>query len=87
MTTYTLAITDRMLLATVPDGDDIAAAVAAEIKIARVRDLVTYKVVTGCTLTDDPPEQEDMIIWHSGNGGWLMDETDQVWTYAVRGAV
>jgi hypothetical protein len=70
-------------LATVPDGGDISALIAEEEH--KVRELLTdFKLTTGCKLTDDEPEDRDTIVWHSGNGGWIMDETGRDWNYAVR---
>ena len=88
MTTYTLAIGADMLLATVPDGDDIHAAVKAEcaghIDITDIRDNLT--IVRGCTLTDSndyDPEYHD-LIWSSGDSGWIFDETGADWRYAIK---
>ena len=52
MTTYTLAIGADMLLATVPDGDDIHAAVQAMIDNNQVDAGTRYDVIPGCVLTD-----------------------------------
>jgi hypothetical protein len=87
MTTYTLAIADIMLLATVPDDAGIAGAVAKEVEdngLDRHHGPIEYKAISGCTLTDDEPEDSDTIVWHSGNGGWIIDETGRDWRFAVR---
>ena len=85
MTTYTVAISDTCLLATVPDRGDIAAAVRAEARLGRFEDdIPVYVVTTGLTLTNDEPEDSDTIVWHSGNGGFLTDEHGADWNYATR---
>jgi hypothetical protein len=82
--TYTLAIGGDMLLATVPDGGDIEGAVAREMQMAGARSIPDHETITGCILTDDEPEDADRIVWHSGNAGWIADETDRVWRFAIR---
>jgi hypothetical protein len=85
MTTYTLAIGADMLLATVPDGDDIHAAVQALIDENQIEAGTRYDVIPGCVLTDMEFDEEYYdYIWKSGNSGWLMDETGADWRYAVK---
>ena len=84
MTTYTLVFcNDLLLVATVPDGGDIEAAVKAEEKNGNVEfnedDLTYYK---GVTLTDDP-EDDDEIIYSGTSCGWLIDEAGTAYEYAV----
>jgi len=85
MTTYTLAIGADMLLATVPDGDDIHAAVQALIDDNQIEADTKYDVIPGCVLTDMEFDEEHYdYIWRSGHGGFLMDETGADWRYAVK---
>lgn len=81
--TYTLAIGGDMLLATVPDGGDIAAAVTAE---AAKSGFIppAYEVEPGCTLTDEEPDGGATVVWASGNAGWVIDETGVDWKFAIR---
>lgn len=81
MTTYTLAIGADMLLATVPDGGDIASAVQAEAIKARI-DAPPYDAFSGCTLTNIYLPDHD-LIWHSGNSGFITDENGVDWLYAI----
>lgn len=83
MTTYTLALGHSLLLATVPDGGDVSEQIAEEERKAG-GDSLEYECISGCTLTDDKPEDTDTIVWHSGNEGWIIDETGRDWKYAVR---
>jgi hypothetical protein len=80
--TYTLAIGSDMLLATVVDGADIDAAVAAYCVEANC-DPIEFEVKTGCTLTDHEPETGE-IVWHSGNSGWIFDDAGETRKFATR---
>jgi hypothetical protein len=85
MTTYTLAIGDGLLLATVPDGADIDAAVETECNLARIKP-PKYETIEGCTLTDELSDElvdEIELVWASGSCGWLMDEIGNTWRYAI----
>jgi len=85
MTTYTLAIGADMLLATVPDGDDIHAAVQAWADETGFDMTTPYDVIPGCALTDtDFDEEHYDYVWKSGDSGWLMDETGADWRYAIK---
>ncbi len=84
MTTYTVATVNGMIVATVPDGEDIAAAVAAEAKNIG-SEFGEYAVETGLTLTDTLGEDEEWEL-KSGTEGWLIDESGKDWAYAVRRA-
>lgn len=82
---YTLAIGADMLLVTVPDGGDIAAAVKAEAVNGNfVDDIPEYKTYSGCELIDGEPPDLDRVVWQSGNCGWIFDETGREWGYAIR---
>jgi hypothetical protein len=84
MTTYTLAFGGDLLLATVPDGGDVAAAVARESGDAYIGE-PAYTTVTGCILTNRRPDDDAMIVFESGDAGWLSDDkNDCIWLYAVR---
>jgi hypothetical protein len=85
MATYTLAFGGDLLLAAVPDGGDVAAAVAREAGDA-FTGVPAYTTVTGCILTNRRPDDGAMIVFESGSAGWLSDdENDCIWRYAVRG--
>jgi hypothetical protein len=83
MTTYTLAISAGMLLATVADGGDINAAVNAEC-VKSLSEAPEFEAISGCTLTDDEPCDRDAIVWDSGWHGWIFDEDGGGWRFAVR---
>jgi hypothetical protein len=83
MTTYTIAY-NEMLLAIVPDGQDIDAAIAEEAEILG-EEPCCYRIETGLTLTDERPEDESRIAWQGNHcTGWLVDEHKRVFDYAVR---
>ena len=91
VTTYTLAITTprdgstELLIATVPDGQDIYAAVRREMDAQQVDDDVEYRTVSGLTLTNDAPEDAARVVWGpSTECGWLIDESNRIWRYAVK---
>lgn len=90
--TYTIALTDnrdspRLLLATVPDGGDIAAAVSAEISNAvAYPERPGWIALDGLILTDLRPDDDTCIVWQGHELGWLIDETGRTWEYAVRPA-
>ena len=86
MTTYTIIIGDDMLLATVPDGDDIKAALADAAAHYGFTVPEHYDVTPGCTLTDAEDFDPDFhdYVWKSGGSGWLIDETGADWRYAIK---
>lgn len=85
--TYTIAYVDDMLIATIPDGGDIHAAVRDYAKDARIDPIRDYFVDEGVALTNElPPNDWDDVVWDAsgGHGGFLMDESRQTYRYAVR---
>lgn len=93
--TYSIATTApkgegelSLLLAVVPDGGDIKAAVAREISTANIAPedgtSLEYKVETGLILTDDLADGEQAVWESDWNLGWLNDENDVPFGYAVR---
>lgn len=86
MTTFTIAYTtdSGVLLACVPDGADIEAAVAREMeKIGSSDDTPDYTVARGLTLTDEFKDT-DRTIYSGYAMGWLTDENAVAYKYAVR---
>jgi hypothetical protein len=83
MTTYTLALLPDLLLATCPDGDNIEHAVNIEMHKIQVPTMV-YETVSGCTLTDEEPEDQSHIVWRSGDAGYIYDETGRIWVWATK---
>ena len=77
--TFTIALgaNGNMLLATVPDGGDIDAAVRNEPYEGE------YEIITGLTLSDELPEGVDWV-WKSGNSGWLFLPNGETANYAYR---
>jgi hypothetical protein len=84
---YTLAVlrTDNgpMLVAAVPDGDDIEAAIREEEERAGVTfDRGAIRVVEGCTLTDEV-EAGDEVIYAGNRYGFLTDKEGRRYSAAV----
>ena len=87
MATYTIATIDAMLIATVPDGEDIDADVQSYAAEARLdAPIEGYHIERGLTLVDEDPEDTDRIVWDAkgGHGGFLMDENETTFNYAIR---
>ena len=85
MNTYDIALYDTgMLIATVPHKGDIEAAISAEEKnIGEPLDRDRITIVHDLVLTDEVEDGDDIV--YSGNSmGWLMDENDRTYNYAVR---
>jgi len=88
MTTYTLAFAGPLLIACVPDGADIEAAVIAEGRRSGFEfdpfDLERLDIERGCILTNDP-DAPDCVFFKSGpDAGWLVDEHGTTFAYALR---
>ncbi len=79
--TYTLAYRAGLLIAIVPDGGDVATAVAAEEKRLKRR-FMGYKTKSGLVLTDTIP-LGSVVFWRGHGMGWLKDETGRSFRYAV----
>ena len=83
---YTLAIGADMLIATVPDGEDIHAAVSREAADNNLGGDLAYQTIDGCTLTDEDVDAGSgvVLVWQSGNDGWICDETGKDWRFAIQ---
>jgi hypothetical protein len=80
--TYTIATANDMLIAIVPDGQDIAAEVertAAESGIT----FDQFDTTTGLTLTDEPLA-DDQIVVYGDKMGRVADEDGIGYLYAVK---
>lgn len=84
MTTYTLAILPDLLLATCQDGDNIEHAVNIEMHKIGESQAPEYQTISGCTLTDEEPEDRSHIVWRSGDAGYIYDETGRIWEWATK---
>ena len=85
MTTYTIAYGHDLLLACVPDGVNLQAALAREAKQAAVdpADFGEVTTIAGLHLTDQPLDGDEVV--HRGHStGWLSDEAGRTYDYAVR---
>lgn len=79
--TYTLVHRGPQLIAVVPDGGDIAKAVAAEEKRLGMS-LKGYNAKSGLILVDTIPVGAT-VFWRKHGLGWIRDETGRAWRYAV----
>jgi len=82
--TYDLAFADDWLLACIPHGADMAAAVQIECEKARI-EVPETRVVCGVILTDEPLDTDD-IVYRGNQHGWLSDAEGRTFGYAVRRA-
>lgn len=84
MKTYTIAILTGMVIATVPDGQDVFRAAAEEAERAGIEiDFGDLDVIEGVTLTDEA-EEGDQIVFRAGpNTGHLLDEEGRQYSLAV----
>lgn len=86
MTSYTIAYSTEtgMLVACIPDGGDMDAAIAAEGQKAGISfDIDDLTIEDGLTLADEAPEGAD--IRYSGQSmGWLSDEAGRSFEMAYR---
>jgi hypothetical protein len=80
--TYTIATAHDMLIAIVPDGQDIAAEVARTAAEAGVT-FDQFDATTGLTLTDEPLAN-DQIVVYSDKMGRVTDEDGIGYLYAVK---
>jgi hypothetical protein len=80
--TYTLAFRGPLLVAVVPDGGNVAAAVAVEEKRLG-QSPARYQAKSGLILTDAIPQGATVVFWTRHGMGWLRDETGRAWRYAV----
>jgi hypothetical protein len=80
--TYTIATANEMMIAIVPDGQDIAAEVARTAAEAGVT-FDQFDTTTGLTLTDEPLPATDQIVVYGDKMGRLTDEDGIGYLYAV----
>lgn len=83
MTTYTIAMDGDMLIACIPDGEDLDAAILMQTDAADCP-LTASAVYTGLTLTDDEPEDRSRIVYSGHEMGWLTEEDGTPRDYAIR---
>lgn len=81
--TYSIAFDGDLLIATVPTGGDLDAAIDLERKNSRTPELKATSVIECVRLTDEPSAGEE-IVYSGTEMGWLMDETGKTYNYAVR---
>ena len=82
--TYTLATLNDLVIATVPDGQDVFQAAAEEAERAGIEiDFGDLDVTEGVTLADEE-EEGDQIVFRAGpHTGYLMDEEGHRYRVAV----
>jgi hypothetical protein len=78
---YTLAYRGPLLIAVVPDGEDVAKTVAAEEKRLG-QSLAGYETKSGLVLVDTIPTGST-VFWRGHGMGWIKDETGRSFRYAV----
>jgi hypothetical protein len=82
--TYTVAILDPLLIAIVPDGSDIEAAIRDEEARAGIEfDRSDLRIISGCTLTDET-EDGDEVIYRGTTYGYLTDAGGRRYYAAVK---
>ncbi|MEL6063991.1 MULTISPECIES: hypothetical protein [unclassified Methylobacterium] len=84
MQTYTLAISDGVLFACLPDEADIASAITEATAVSYGFGL-NLDIVRGATLTN-ATGPDDEVVWQEGPDSELLDETGRRYRYAVRRA-
>jgi hypothetical protein len=84
MTTYTIATINGMLIASIPDGGDIEAAIQAFEADAwgEEVDRKSVRITSGCTLTDDVKDGDE-VVYRGTTYGHLMDEKGRTYSAAV----
>jgi hypothetical protein len=83
MSTYTIATINDHLIAVVPNGVDIEAAIREEEERAGVTfDTRAVRVISGCTLTDEI-NAGDEVIYAGSELGFLTDEEGRRYKAAV----
>ncbi len=80
--TYTIATANDMMIAIVPDGQDIAAEVERTAAEAGVT-FDQFDTMTGLTLTDEPTA-DDQIVVYGDKMGRVTDEDGIGYLYAVK---
>ena len=82
--TYTIATMGDIVIATVPDGGDIYAAVADEAERADIEiDFRDLDVTEGVTLTDEEIDGDQTVFRTGPHTGYLMDEQGRPYALAV----
>jgi hypothetical protein len=82
--TYTLAILEPMLIAVVPDGSNIEAAIRDEEGRAGIEvDRSKLRIISGCTLTDEV-EDGDEVVYRGTTYGYLTDAEGRRYYAAVK---
>lgn len=85
MTTYTAAFFDSLVIATVPDGGDIDAAIKDYEEAAGAAfDEDEIFVETGLTLTDDPEDTDEIVFKTGSHTGYLVGADGMSYKYAIR---
>ena len=89
--TYTIALLGEhgLLVACQPDGAREALQHEIDVARAEIRDSVErcdsgMKIIAGCTLTDDEPDDEDTIVYRGHQMGWLTDSDGTPRNFAVK---
>lgn len=80
---YDLAFFGDLLIACVPHGDDIEAAVRKECSRATI-DYQEPRIIEGVYLINDPPRDGDEVVHSGGKLGWPIDINGNFCNYAVK---
>lgn len=82
--TYTIALGEVLLYATVPDGSDLEAELEKEEDVAGIEiDRRELRVYDGLYLVHDT-EDGDEVVYEGHSTGCLMNEFGEPFRYAVR---
>src|SRR4051794_37747614 len=97
MTTYTIAIDENagLLVACGPDGNKTNLQHEINEYLEERRRFLdcepdssqsqpAVSTVSGLTLSDDEPEDENRIVWRGHDLGWLTDANGTPYKYAIR---
>lgn len=82
MQTYTLAISDGVLFACLPDEADIVSAITDATAVSYGFGL-SLDIVRGATLTDSAGPNDE-VVWQEGSDSELLDAQGRRYRYAVR---
>jgi len=79
---YDLAFFGDVLVACIPHGSDMDAAIDAECSKAAI-DRQKPEVISGVYLTEEPLDTDE-VVYSGHQMGWLIDKSGETFRYAVK---